>query len=648
MKTLSTINNNFRVINQKYQPIVNIGLVLFLLSPLLLLINNQLNQEDFTIQNSSTDIILEGCGVDLNQDSNYEINENIFARDIYVFPEIDNLKCLGVANKIVYSSNENEITANLELGSNYKLFKYINLLGNYILIFMLIINSKKYIPHIIFLYLLFNFGIYKLLVPVEPILEIILPVAPFEIGDQFVKFFVNNLFLIALVLKINRNNYYLFLFIYFLFVSIDYLGVYIFLLFFKNKLNFNFSNKQSNLFLSIPIMFYLIRIISGIFVYLDNIWINLGQTMYRGYTRYPDAQRALFFIKCNGDPNATIDGPYFPEIQCAPHGGGPLDTILRFNGDVNTWSKIIGSLCTFLLIVIYIKCLKNFKDYKLYLPFFFLSPPLIHLTHYGNDDFVILLICLYALWDIRKYTFFKLVLILLMSLFNLHPTSILVGIAIVAVKKSDYKIFINTFLLSLIFIALFIWDLIFNSAHIALMPWGDYGFGLYLDVINIEVNFSIPYIFGFLIIFALMSLVLYSKGFKTLYKEIDFKKIFNNKEQFGIKYGEYAIVGISFWYLVTFLYTNVSYRLPSFYLLFLIMFINSNYKLRGLIVGLIFLEPVIWHSEIFIRNIFLTINNISHYLVFLILLKYFYEYTYSQTVKLFKDFKNKKITYTNS
>ena len=43
-----------------------------------------------------------------------------------------------------------------------------------------------------------------------------------------------------------------------------------------------------------------------------------------------------------------------------------------------------------------------------------------------------------------------------------------------------------------------------------------------------------------------MSLVLYSKGFKTLYKEIDFKEIFNNKEQFGIKYGEYAIVGISF------------------------------------------------------------------------------------------------------
>lgn len=647
MKTLSTINNNFKTINQKYLSIINIGLVLFLLSPLLLLINNQLNQEDFTIQNSSTDIILEGCGVNLNQDSDYDINENIFARDIYVFPEIDNLKCLGVPNKIVYSSNQDEITANFELGSNYKLFKYINLLGNYILIFMLIINSKKYIPHIIFLYLLFNFGIYKLLVPVEPILEIILPVAPFQIGDQFVKFFVNNLFLIALALKINKNNYYLFLFIYFLFVSIDYLGVFIFLLFFKNKLNFNFTNKQSNLFLSIPIMFYLIRIISGIFEYFDDVWINLGQTIYRGYTRYPDAQRALFFIKCNGDPNATITDAYFAGIQCAAHGGGPLDTILRFNGDVNTWSKIIGSLCTFLLIVIYIKCLKNFKDYKLYLPFFFLSPPLIHLTHYGNDDFVILLICLYALWDIRKYTFLKLFLILLMSLFNLHPTSILVGIALVAVKKSDYKIFINTFLLSLIFIALFIWDLIFNSAHIALMPWGDYGFGLYLDVINIEVNFSIPYIFGFLIIFALISLVLYSKSFKTLYEEIDFKKFINNKEQFGIKYGEYAIVGISFWYLVTFLYTNVSYRLPSFYLLFLIMFINSNYKLRGLIVGLIFLEPVIWHSEIIIRNIFLTINNISHYLVFLVLLRYFYEYTYSQTVKLFKDFKNKKITYTN-
>ena len=112
MKTLSTINNNFRVINQKYLSIVNIGLVLFLLSPLLLLINNQLNQEDFTIQNSSTDIILEGCGVDLNQDSNYEINENIFARDIYVFPEIDNLKCLGVANSIgIFTFNSEHASA---------------------------------------------------------------------------------------------------------------------------------------------------------------------------------------------------------------------------------------------------------------------------------------------------------------------------------------------------------------------------------------------------------------------------------------------------------------------------------------------------------------------------------------------------------
>ena len=70
------------------------------------------------------------------------------------------------------------------------------------------------------------------------------------------------------------------------------------------------------------------------------------------------------------------------------------------------------------------------------------------------------------------------------------------------------------------------------------------------------------------------------------------------------------------------------------------MFINSNYKLRGLIVGLIFLEPA-WHSE-YLSNIFLTINNISHYLVFLVLLKYFYEYIFSNS-KIIKDFKKKKL-----
>ena len=100
---------------------------------------------------------------------------------------------------------------------------------------------------------------------------------------------------------------------------------------------------KKNIFLSIPVFFYVIRIISGIFKYFDNVWINLAQTMYRGYTRYADSQRTFFFLKCNGDPDAEITDGYFLGIECAPMGGGPLDAILPFYGNVNTWSKITGS-----------------------------------------------------------------------------------------------------------------------------------------------------------------------------------------------------------------------------------------------------------------------------------------------------------------
>ena len=645
MTNLIKANNNLLKLFKKNLVFINIGLIIFLLSPLFLLINNQLSQEIFNIDDSSKNNIFEGCGINIVSDTNYKIDETLSTKDVYIFPELNNFKCLGVPVEIIYSFSENKIVANYALGSNYKAFKYINLLGNYVLIFLILVNLRKYIPHIILLYFMFNFGIYKLFIPIEPITEIILPVAPFEIGDQFIKFFVNNLFLIAVALKLDKKNLYLSLFIYFVFVSIDYLGLFIFLLFFKNKFDFNFSEKQDKLFLSIPILFYSVRIVSGIFTYFDDIWINLGQTIYRGYTRYADSQRLLFFIKCNGNPDAKITEGYFLDIQCAAHGGGPLDTILRFNGDVNTWSKILGTLTTFLLILIYLKCVKYFKNYRVFLPIFFLSPPLVHLSHYGNDDFIILLISLYALWDIRKNTLFKLFLILLISLFNLHPTSILIGIAVVAVKKSNYKVFINTFVLLIIFSILFFWDLFYNSAHIALMPWHDYGFGIYLDILTLERFFSIPGILGFIIIILFIVTILNSNSFKLIYSEVDFKKIIQSGEKFKLKYDEYAIFGISFWYLITFLYTNVSYRLPSFYLLFLLVFISSNNNLKGFILGMVFLEPVIWHSEIFVRNIFTVLNNFSHYIVFLVLAKYIYKETYLQAKKLFTDLKNDGINY---
>ena len=247
MNNLIKANNNLLKLIKKNLVFINIGLIIFLLSPLFLLINNQLSQEIFNIDDSSKNNIFEGCGINFVADTNYKIEKTLSTKDVYIFPELSNLKCLGVPVEVIYSINENKIVANYELGSNYKAFKYINLLGNYVLIFLILVNLRKYIPHIILLYFLFNFGIYKLFIPIEPISEIILPIAPFEIGDQFIKFFVNNLFLITIALKLEKNVY-LSLFIYFVFVSIDYLGLFVFYYFLKiNLISISLKSKISYL-----------------------------------------------------------------------------------------------------------------------------------------------------------------------------------------------------------------------------------------------------------------------------------------------------------------------------------------------------------------------------------------------------------------
>ena len=608
--------------------------------PLIIFLFNLNSVKNINIDSSEIITQVSGCGIEVNYEKNVNTNITNYPIDIYIFPEIENIKCLGVPYEANYLLEGEILNVEYKVGSNYKLFSYSSNLGNYLLILLLLINKKKQLIYPVIIYLTFNLGIYKLFIPAEAISEVFFPVAPFY-GERFVKFFVNNLFLIVLSLKIDSNKVYLALFTFFCFVSIDFLGMFVFLLFFKNKFDFNFNSNEKKYFLALPVGFYILRIISGIFTYFDDLWISLAQTIYRGYTRYPDMQRTLFFLKCNGDPNATIKDGYFIGIQCDNMGGGPLDAYLPFYGNVNTWSKVIGSISTLLLIVLYFKTLNYFKQNQVLIPIFFLSPPLIHLTHYGNDDFMILLICLYSLWNIKQNTFFKLVLILITALFNLHPTSILLGILVVSVKKSDYKLFFNTLGLLFIFSVLFFYDLMNNDHHIAVMPWSDYGFGIYLDVINLKASFSIENTLGFAIVLLIIFSILYSKTFKELYKMVKFEKMYSTDKEFG----EYAILSISFWYVITFLYSNVDYRLPSFMVLFLLLYITNGNKVKGLIIGLMFLEPVIWHSEVFVRNIFLTINNVCHYIIFLICAKFLFTYSMTQIKKLLSDISNNKLIY---
>ena len=110
------------------------------------------------------------------------------------------MKCLGTPYVANYSVDGETLNIEYKVASNYKLFRYSSNIGNYLLILLLIVNKKRLIYYPVLIYFVFNLGIYNLFTPTEPVSEIFFPVAPFY-GERFIKFFVNNLFLIVLSLK---------------------------------------------------------------------------------------------------------------------------------------------------------------------------------------------------------------------------------------------------------------------------------------------------------------------------------------------------------------------------------------------------------------------------------------------------------------
>tara|TARA_X000000368_G_scaffold41010_1_gene29689 strand:- start:22805 stop:25108 length:2304 start_codon:yes stop_codon:yes gene_type:complete len=82
------------------------------------------------------------------------------AQDIYVIPEYQNIKCLGKVVKIVSAIEKNEIS--IVIGTNEKVFNYVNI-GSYFLLFLVFsVISKKNFPiyFIILQTILFNINTY--------------------------------------------------------------------------------------------------------------------------------------------------------------------------------------------------------------------------------------------------------------------------------------------------------------------------------------------------------------------------------------------------------------------------------------------------------------------------------------------------------
>ena len=110
-------------------------------------------------------------------DEGYEISLldntfNIIERDLYIFPEIENVKCIGKIIEVYEGENKA-----LVYGTNKKVYNYFNLLGSSLILFLsfLILYNKRSIKNqslAIFCFFVFSFTTNRLFLSDFDIFEI--------------------------------------------------------------------------------------------------------------------------------------------------------------------------------------------------------------------------------------------------------------------------------------------------------------------------------------------------------------------------------------------------------------------------------------------------------------------------------------------
>ena len=155
---------------------------------------------------------------------------------------------------------------------------------------------------------------------------------------------------------------------------------------------------------------------------------------------------------------------------------------------------------------------------------------------------------------------------------------ILLGLGFYAYKNKSKKIMNFNIILFFLSLIIFILDkLIYNFPTALATLWVQtYGF------LNTSMTFSrttgLDWIYIYIALIIIYLCFTFSRFNDYLYKNVNFEQFIDS----------YIIYGLLFWFLPTILYINHSYRLPLFYVLFYLTFLNSKKNIKLLIFLMLF------------------------------------------------------------
>ncbi len=405
--------------NVNYKKRIQNIFIIFLLISYLIIQFSGLNFLENQSQNTYCETLIE-VDNQLAKNSN-EIyfdfyNDKIIYKTLDIFPEIENIKCLSFES---YANSERII---LTSNNFYNLILILSFLVSIFLFSLL--SFRNIFTFTTFIYLCY-LNITKLF---------------------FKEFFLNYYFLLAtftiflyyLIIDKDSNNdlkncirifYFSF---YSLILIFDYelfqkLIIYLlafYLIFLRSK---KLNSKEIILLKLLPIVYYFLRILSGIFLNLNVTWQRLSANTYQSNDRYADGFYGLNVLNCNA-------------TGCDERNNyGPLWEYLPLEMNVKVVSIVLATFVIILMITIYIRLFNNLELDKFILQFLFISPPIVFGLERGQFDFHFVLISLYALLVYKKNKLISYLLICFAIQVKLYPIFLFAGMIFYFLKMKETK-----------------------------------------------------------------------------------------------------------------------------------------------------------------------------------------------------------------
>lgn len=431
-----------------------------------------------------------------------------------------------------------------------------------------------------------------------------------------------------------------------------FLGLLIIYLYLKYKFNFSFSKKEKIIFRTLPLLMFLLRALYATSEIFNNYWLSLIRKPFSGLSRFYDMQLVLSLFECNnlGITGSNIFYGSYTECQ-KPY--SPFFEIFSLKYDLKITTLFLYILIAILMTIGYFLLIKINKDKEIFIILFLLSPPVNFLFYQGNLDLLPLVSTVFIFSNFNNRQYLKIFFLFLLSIIEIHPIGLIIGLVIYYLKNKDIKLLGYSFTWLLLFIAYlffdfnknkfsnnFLYNFTNNESYISDIYSS---FGLRLDL-NYLANFLNINVFFLIVFFIVASqIILINKRFSL-----------NN-----LHINENVLFPFIAWMALAIVVDNPSYRLSIYFLMFVLIFNQSN-LINFLIIFSIFLNPTpaldlansleinflssfdVFNQKFFISNsffktvdlLFVFLNRISLYFLFLILL--------SQLLSKFLKLKNKK------